>query len=147
MVERVTVIPERREVGIKCPGPAERPGRENPPWALRYGLRRLSRPLRFATDQTKRRDAYARRFMPALVARTHLWFLDDLPLVIATRDRFLRLKSEMNPGDWDSVYGDNVRILNEDIVAAFRPEQIDAAAERARQLDDRVLIVAQGVLG
>jgi len=76
-----------------------------------------------------------------------LWFLDDLPLVIATRDRFLRLRSEMNPGDWDAVYSDNVRIINEDIIAAFRPEQVKAATVRAKELGDTVLVVAQGVLG
>ena len=76
-----------------------------------------------------------------------LWFLDDLPLVIATRDRFLRLRSEMNPNDWDAVYGDNVRIIDEEIIAAFRPEQVDAAAARAKELGQGPLIIAQGVLG
>ena len=36
---------------------------------------------------------------------------------------------------------------NENIIAAFRSEQIEAAAERAKELGDSVLLVAQGVLG
>ena len=81
-----------------------------------------------------------------LQLRERTLVLEDLPLVIATRDRFLRLKSEMNPGDWDPVYGDNVRILNEDIIAAFHRSS-RCCRRAARQLGDRVLIVAQGVLG
>ncbi len=68
-------------------------------------------------------------------------------MIIATRDRFLRLRSEMKPGDWDAVYGNSVRIINDNIVAAFRPEQIERATQRAKELENSVFIVAKGVLG
>jgi hypothetical protein len=68
-------------------------------------------------------------------------------MVIATRDRFLRLRSETRPVDWDAVYGNSVRIINDNIVAAFRPEQIERATQRAKELENSVLIVAKGVLG
>jgi hypothetical protein len=146
MLERVTVIPERREVGVKY-------------LDLPSGQARKILQGRYDTGCGACRDPYdspqanetkgrvCTSFHACFSCANALWFLEDLPLVIVTRNRFLRLKSEMNPGDWDSVYGDNVRIINEDIIAAFRPEQIDAAGERAKELGDRVLIVAQGVLG
>jgi hypothetical protein len=68
-------------------------------------------------------------------------------MVIAMRERFLRLRSEMKPEDWNAVYGNSVRIINDNIVAAFRPEQIKSATERAQQLENNVFIVAKGVLG
>jgi hypothetical protein len=142
----VTVIPERRELGIKH---------------LDLSSVQATKILqgRYDTGCGACRDPYdspqanevkgrpCTSFHACFSCANALWFLDDLPLVIATRDRFLRLRSEMNPDDWDAVYGDNVRIINEDIIAAFRPEQIEAAAERAKELGDGVLILAQGVLG
>jgi hypothetical protein len=53
----------------------------------------------------------------------------------------------MKPGDWDAVYGNSVRIINDNIVVAFRPEQIERATQRAKELENSVLIVAKGVLG
>src|SRR5260370_14820697 len=75
-----------------------------------------------------------------------LWFLEDLPWVIATRNRFLHLRSEMKPADWDAVYGNSVRILNENIISAFRPEQIEVAAGQAQELSSRAFVLAKGVL-
>jgi integrase len=146
MVERVTVIPEERAVGIEhldLPRPQVR--------KIVHG--------RYDTGCGSCRDPYdspqanevkgrpCTSFHACFSCPNALWFLDDLPLVIATRDRFLRLRSEMNPNDWNAVYGDNVRIINEEIIAAFRPEQVDAAAARARELGERPLIITQGVLG
>lgn len=146
MLERVTVIPERREVGVKFLDLPSAQAQKILQGRYDTGCGACRDPYDSPqANETKGRVCTS--FHACFSCANALWFLEDLPLVIATRDRFLRLKSEMNPGDWDSVYGDNVRILNEDIIAAFRPEQIDAAAERARQLGDRVLIVAQGVLG
>src|SRR5450631_763026 len=49
-----------------------------------------------------------------------LWFLEDLPQVIATRNRFVSFRDDMKPADWETVYGESVRIINEDIIPAFR---------------------------
>ena len=51
MVERVTVIPERREVGIKRLNLPKAQAAKIVEGALRYRQRRLSRSLRFATDR------------------------------------------------------------------------------------------------
>jgi hypothetical protein len=146
MVERVTVIPQRREVGIK---------RLNLPKAQAAKILEG----RFDTGCGACRDPYdspqtgeergrpCTSFHACFSCPNGLWFLDDLPMVIATRDRFLRLRSEMTLGDWDAVYGNSVRIINDNIVAAFRPEQIERATQRAKELENSVLIVAKGVLG
>jgi integrase len=146
MVERVTVIPERRDAGIK---------RLNLPKAQTARIIEG----RFDTGSGACRDPYdspqtgeakgrpCTSFHACFSCPNGLWFLDDLPMVIAARDRFSRLRSEMKPGDWDAVYGNSVRIINDNIVAAFRPEQIERATQRAKELENSVFIVAKGVLG
>ena len=52
----------------------------------------------------------------------------------------------MKPDDWKAVYGESVRIMNEYIIAAFRQDQIKAASEEARKLEQRPVIVSRGVL-
>ena len=88
-----------------------------------------------------------RRMAPGLVGASATQLNQVVDVVIATRDRFSRLRSEMKPGDWDAVYGNSVRIINDNIVAAFRPEQIERATQRAKELESSVFIVAKGVLG
>jgi hypothetical protein len=75
-----------------------------------------------------------------------LWFLEDLPWVIAARNRFLHLRSEMKPGDWDAVYGNSVRILDDNIISAFSPEQVEAATRQTKELENSALVIARGVL-
>jgi hypothetical protein len=72
--------------------------------------------------------------------------LEDLPQVIATRNRLVSFRSDMKAEDWDTVYGESVRIINEQIIAAFRPQQIKAATEEAARLGQTPVIIAKGVL-
>lgn len=146
MVARMTVIPEKREVGIHSLSlPSDQAAK-----ILQGRYDTGCGACRDPYDSPQANEVKGRvctSFHACFSCANALWFLDDLPLVIATRDRFLRLRSEMNPGDWDAVYSDNVRIINEDIIAAFRPEQVEAATVRAQELGDTVLVVAHGVLG
>ena len=75
-----------------------------------------------------------------------LWFLEGLPQVIATRNRFVSFRVDMKPADWEAVYGESGRIMNEDIISPFRPDQIEAATKAAEDLARRPMIVAKGVL-
>ena len=75
-----------------------------------------------------------------------LWFLEDLPQVIAIRNRLVSFRSDMKVEDWETVYSESVRIINEQIIAAFRPEQIKAATEEAARLGQTPVIIAKGVL-
>jgi integrase len=146
MVARVTVIPDKREAGI---------GRLNLPKA--HALKIVTG--RFDTGCGACLDPYDSpqpgeekgRACTSLHAcfscPNGLWFLEDLPLVIAMRDRFLSLRSEMKPGDWEMVYGSSVRIIDQNIIAAFRPGQIEMAKIKARDLKERPFVVAKGVLG
>jgi hypothetical protein len=52
----------------------------------------------------------------------------------------------MKPGDWEMVYGESVRIINNQIIAAFRPDQIKAATEKAEALAHVPMIVGRGIL-
>jgi hypothetical protein len=52
----------------------------------------------------------------------------------------------MRPEDWQSVYGETVRIIEQQILAAFRPEQIKAAIAKAKCQEQRPVIVAKGLL-
>ena len=66
--------------------------------------------------------------------------------MIATRNRLVSFRSDMKAEDWDTVYGESVRIINEQIIAAFRPQQIKAATEEAARLGQTPVIIAKGVL-
>jgi hypothetical protein len=52
----------------------------------------------------------------------------------------------MKTEDWETDYGESVRIINEQIIAAFRPKQIKAATEEAARLRQAPVIIAKGVL-
>jgi hypothetical protein len=52
----------------------------------------------------------------------------------------------MRPGDWELVYGSSLRIINEQIIAAFRTEQIEMAEIKASDLKNIPLVVTKGVL-
>jgi len=75
-----------------------------------------------------------------------LWFLEDLPQVIAIRDRLASFRSDMKPEEWEMVYGQSVRIIGEHIIAAFRPDQIKSAELKAEAHQDRPVLVAKGSL-
>lgn len=145
MIARVIVIPEKRALGIE-----------------RLDLPRAqARKIvtgRFDTGCGTCRDPYASpqpgeekgrpctSFHACFSCPNGLWFLEDLPQVIATRDRLVSMKAEMKAGDWVTVYGATVRIIEEHIIAAFRPEQIKAAEVKAKGQGQRPILVAKGVL-
>ncbi len=76
-----------------------------------------------------------------------LWFLEDLPFAIANRDRMISFRKDMKPIEWDAVYGETVRILNEDIIGVFSAKQVRDATVKAATLKSKPLIIAKGVLG
>ena len=145
MLERITVIPAPRAAGV---------GRLHlPPAQARKILAG-----RFDTGCGACRDPYdspqpgeekgrlCTAFHACFTCPNGLWFLEDLPHVIATRDRLVAFRAAMKPEDWEAVYGDSVRIINEQILAAFRPEQLAAATQAAARLGQSPLLVAKGVL-
>ena len=89
MMERVTVVPEQRVLGVSATGVCPRPRRQK----IVAG--------RFDTGCGTCRDPYdspqpgeekgrpCTSFHACFSCPNGLWFLDDLPQVIATRDRFM----------------------------------------------------------
>lgn len=145
MLQRITVIPENRATGV---------GRLNLP---RTQARKIATG-RFDTGCGSCRDPYdspqpgeekgrpCTSFHACFSCPNGLWFLEDLPQVVATRDRLVSFRSDMKAEDWETVYGQTVRIINEQIIATFRPEQIKAATEEAGRLVQSRVIIAKGVL-
>ena len=145
MIERVTVIPEKRALGVER-------------LDLQKSQARKIVAGRFDTGCGTCRDAYASpqpgeeqgractSFHACFSCPNGLWFLEDLPQVMATRDRLVSMKTEMRERDWEIVYGATVRIIEEHIIAAFRPEQIKAAEVKAKGHGQRPILVAKGVL-
>ena len=145
MIGRVTVVPEKRVQAVK---------RLNLP---NVGAQKIVAG-RFDTGCGTCRDPYdspqpgeekgrpCTSFHACFSCPNGLWFLEDLPQVIATRDRLVSLKTEMRVEDWETVYGTTVRIIEEQIIAAFRPEQIKAAEAKAKGQSPRPALVAKGVL-
>ena len=104
------------------------------------------RALLFAPQSGEEKGRPCTSFHACFTCPNGLWFLEDLPQVIATRDRLVSLQAEMRPEDWQTVYGESVRIIEGHIIAAFQPEQINAAAAKAKGQEQRPVIVAKGVL-
>jgi hypothetical protein len=52
----------------------------------------------------------------------------------------------MKREDWDEVYGESVRIIEQQVIAAFRPEQIATAESKSREWIRQPLVVAKGIL-
>lgn len=145
MIERITVIPEKRSTGVER-------------LALPQIQARKIVAGQFDTGSGTCRDPYdspqpgeekgraCTSFHACFSCPNGLWFLEDLPQVIATRDRLVSLRPDMRPEDWETVYGESIRIIEEHIIAAFRPEQIRTAEARTKSREQRPIIVAKGVL-
>jgi integrase len=145
MVERVTVFPEARTVGIRRLKLPKLQATQIVEGHFDTGCGTCRNP--YDSPQTgEQKGQLCTSFHACFSCPNGLWFLEDLPWVIATRNRFLQLRTEMKAGDWDGVYGESVRILNEDIISAFRPEQVEAAMQQVKELERGALVVAKGVL-
>jgi hypothetical protein len=55
----------------------------------------------------------------------------------------LSFREDMKPSEWDSVYGETVRILNEDIIGAFSAKQVKEATGTATTPKSRPFIVIE----
>jgi hypothetical protein len=145
MLAHVVAIPQKRETGV---------GRPNLPPAQ---IRKIVSG-RFDTGVGSCRNPYdspqpgeekgrpCTSFHACFSCPNGLWFLKDLLQVIATRDRFFSFRSQMKSEDWEAAYGESVRIMDTEIIAAFQPQQVKAAAEKAKAIAQRPMIVGKGVL-
>jgi hypothetical protein len=145
MIERVTVIPEKRVLGVARLALPKVQAQKIVAGRFDTGCGTCRNPYD-SPQPGEEKGRPCTSFHACFSCPNGLWFLEDLPQVIATRDRLRSLKMEMRREDWERVYGESVRIIEEQIIAAFRPEQVKAAAVKAKDQGQRPLLVARGVL-
>jgi len=145
MLERITAIPERRAVGITRLGLPKPQARKIVTGQFDTGSGTCRNPYD-SPQPGEHKGRPCTAFHACFTCPNGLWFLEDLPQVIAVRDRLVSLRSDMKPEDWEMVYGESVRIIGEHIIAAFRPDQIKAAELKAKARQGRPILVAKGSL-
>jgi hypothetical protein len=145
MIERVTVVPEKRSVGVERLNLPKGQARKIVSGRFDTGCGACRNPYD-SPQPGEEKGRPCTSFHACFSCPNGLWFLEDLPQVIATRDRLLTLRTDMSPEDWEAIYGDGVRIIEEHIIAAFQPEQIKAAEVEAEDQKARPIVVAKGVL-
>ena len=145
MIERATVIPEKRAQGVERLDVSKAQARKIVSGRFDTGCGTCLDPYD-SPQAGEEKGRPCTSFHACFSCPNGLWFLEDLPQVIATRDRLVSLKTEMKAEDWETVYGTSVRIIEEQIIAAFRPEQIEAAEVKARDQPRQPLLVAKGSL-
>jgi hypothetical protein len=145
MIERVTVIPENRAVGVERLKLPKAQARKIAAGRFDTGCGACRNPYD-SPQPGEEKGRACTSFHACFSCPNGLWFLQDLPQVIATRDRLVSLQTEMRSADWQTVYGETVQIIEQHIIAAFRPEQVKAAVAAAKSQERRPMIVAKGVL-
>ena len=145
MLARVTAIPEGRAAGVARLNLPRAQARKIASGRFDTGIGSCRNPYD-SPQPGEEKGRPCTSFHACFSCPNGLWFLEDLPQVIATRDRFLSFRSEMKPQDWDAAYGDSVRIMERDIIAAFQPQQVKAAAAEAEAISQKLMIVGRGVL-
>ncbi|HEX5432834.1 MAG TPA: hypothetical protein VFY05_01240 [Candidatus Angelobacter sp.] len=145
MIERITVIPQKRSLGVERLEVTKAQARKIVAGRFDTGCGTCRNPY----DSPQPGEENGRpctSFHACFSCPNGLWFLEDLPQVIAIRDRLTSFRSEMKPQDWETVYGESVRIIEEHIIAAFRPDQIKTAEMKAKCLAQRPIVVGKGAL-
>jgi hypothetical protein len=145
MIERVTVIPEQRRIGVERLDLPRAQARKIVAGHFDTGCGSCRDPYD-SPQPGEEKGRPCASFHACFSCPNGLWFLEDLPQVIAIRDRLVSQRAEMRLEDWQAVYGEGVRIIEEHIIAAFRPEQIKAAETTANGQKQFPVIVAKGVL-
>jgi integrase len=145
MIERVTVIPETRTQGVVRLGLSKTQSRKIAAGRFDTGCGTCRDPYD-SPQPGEEKGRLCTSFHACFSCPNALWFLEELPQVIVTRDRLVSLKADMSRIDWEMIYGENVRIIEEHIIAAFRPEQIRAAEIKAKEERQRPVLVSKGVL-
>jgi len=145
MLERVTAIPEKRAVGVARLNLPQAQARKIVAGQFDTGSGACRNPYD-SPQPGEDKGRPCTSFHACFTCPNGIWFLEDLPQVIAIRDRLLSLRPDMRPEDWETVYGQSVRIIQENIIAAFRPDQIETAESKAKALQDRPILVARGSL-
>jgi hypothetical protein len=145
MIERITVVPEKRSLGVEQLGLPQAQARKIVAGRFDTGCGTCRNPYD-SPQPGEEKGHLCTSFHACFSCPNGLWFLEDLPQVITIRDRLASFRSEMKPQDWETVYGESMRIIEEHIIAAFRPEQIKTAEIKAKGQEQRPIVAGKGVL-
>lgn len=85
-------------------------------------------------------------FMACVTCPNALFFLEDLPRVIALRNHLIAEKKSMRRGVWEVLYQDRLRVIEEDIIGAFSKAQIAEAERQAIKVTEMPILMANGAL-
>ena len=85
-------------------------------------------------------------FLACLTCPNALFFLEDLPRVIALRDYLLAEKQNMRRGVWEALYQDRIKIIDAEIIGAFSSAQIKEAERLAAVVTGMPILATKGVL-
>lgn len=145
MLAQVTAIPEKRAAGVARLNLPRAQARKITSGRFDTGVGACRNPYD-SPQPGEEKGRPCTSFHACFSCPNGLWFLEDLPQVIATRDRFLSFRLEMKPQDWEAAYGESVRIMDREIIGAFQPQQIKAAADEAKAIGQKPMILGRGVL-
>ena len=85
-------------------------------------------------------------FLACLTCPNALYFLEDLPRVIALRDYFLAERNSMRRNVWEALYQDKIKIIENDIIGAFSEVQVEEAEHTAAKTTYMHILTSRGVL-
>lgn len=75
-------------------------------------------------------------FLSCLTCPNALFFVEDLPRVIALRDHLASLRISMSNETWERLYEEHLNILDNEIIGLFSDEQIADAKLKAMHVSD-----------
>jgi integrase len=142
MVNRITVIPKPASEAISELVPNLSASRRNSILRGEFstGICRCKNPLD-SPQRGQRKGHMCTLFLACLSCPNAIFFLEDLPGVIALADHLISLKNSMAKDTWEALYSNHVRILNEEIILAFSEQEIANAKLKSSTVTDMHLLV------
>jgi integrase len=142
MINRITVIAKPADEAIsELPASVSRSQRKSIlKGEFSTGFCRCIDPLN-SPQPSQRKGQTCTLFLACLTCPNSLYFLEDLPRVIALADHLRSLKQTMTKDIWNQLYGEHVRVLDDEIIGAFSEEEIANAKPKASAVEEMRLLL------
>jgi hypothetical protein len=105
MLERVTAVPVERAAGVRRLNLSRTQARNIVAGRFDTGSGSCRNPYD-SPQPGEEKGRPCTSFHACFRCPNGLWFLEDLPQVIAARNRFVSFRADMKPADWEAVYGE-----------------------------------------
>ena len=79
-------------------------------------------------------------FLGCLTCSNSVFFVDDLPRILALASYLDSLKTSMSKTTWDLLYAEHLRILNEEIIGAFSEKDVAEARLKPLPISEMQLL-------